>query len=258
MIRPTGGATVTSAAGFATAAASSATAAPNENPASHSASQPVRTRPGAGCKCVVELARAGIVLPGAAADAAEIEAQRGRASLLHRARQRVHDLVLHRPAIQRVRMAHDAAHRRNGPGRRILDAGLERARRSVEDYRTWQRRTEARLHASPPWQSGSAVCQNRPCIHPTTGDGRATDVLELRSRAAHSRRVRLRRRRTRSQHLRLGANRNPHLRWSGVPVGNPLARAPVRGHRRADTRRRRQQPGRVVPASLPRTDFTTG
>jgi Raf kinase inhibitor-like YbhB/YbcL family protein len=56
-------------------------------------------------------------------------------------------------------------------------------------------------------------------------------------------------------HLRLGANRNPHLRWSGAPSTTRSlvlvcvdTDVPTRGD---DV----NQAGRVVPASLPRTDF---
>ena len=58
-----------------------------------------------------------------------------------------------------------------------------------------------------------------------------------------------------AQHLRLGRNRNPHLFWSGVPTGTKSlvllcvdTDVPTRAH---DV----NQEGRVVPASLPRTDF---
>ena len=58
-----------------------------------------------------------------------------------------------------------------------------------------------------------------------------------------------------AQHLRLGPNRNPHLAWSGVPSGaRSLVLLCVDGDvpTRADDV---NQEGRVVPASLPRTDF---
>ena len=58
-----------------------------------------------------------------------------------------------------------------------------------------------------------------------------------------------------AQHLRLGRNRNPHLHWSGVPTATKSlvlicvdTDVPTRGD---DV----NQEGRVVPASLPRTDF---
>ena len=57
------------------------------------------------------------------------------------------------------------------------------------------------------------------------------------------------------QHLRLGPNRNPHLRWTGVPSS---ARSLVLVCVDSDVPTRGDdvnQPGRVVPASLPRTDF---
>jgi Raf kinase inhibitor-like YbhB/YbcL family protein len=57
------------------------------------------------------------------------------------------------------------------------------------------------------------------------------------------------------EHLRLGANRNPHLRWSGAPSATRSfvlvcvdTDVPTRGD---DV----NQAGRVVPANLPRTDF---
>jgi Raf kinase inhibitor-like YbhB/YbcL family protein len=57
------------------------------------------------------------------------------------------------------------------------------------------------------------------------------------------------------EHLRLGSNRNPHLRWSAVPSATRTlvlicvdTDVPTRGD---DV----NQAGRVVPASLPRTDF---
>ena len=58
-----------------------------------------------------------------------------------------------------------------------------------------------------------------------------------------------------AEHLRLGANRNPHLRWSGAPSATRSfvllcvdTDVPTRAN---DV----NKPGRVVPASLPRTDF---
>jgi Raf kinase inhibitor-like YbhB/YbcL family protein len=58
-----------------------------------------------------------------------------------------------------------------------------------------------------------------------------------------------------AQHLRLGANRNPHLAWSGVPAGTKSlvllcvdSDVPTRPD---DVNKE----GRVVPASLPRADF---
>ena len=58
-----------------------------------------------------------------------------------------------------------------------------------------------------------------------------------------------------AEHLRLGPNRNPHLRWSGAPSSTRSlvllcvdSDVPTRGD---DVNRE----GRVVPASLPRTDF---
>jgi hypothetical protein len=58
-----------------------------------------------------------------------------------------------------------------------------------------------------------------------------------------------------TQHLRLGRNRNPHLFWSGVPAGTKslvLLCIDSDVPTRADDV---NQPGRVVPASLPRADF---
>jgi Raf kinase inhibitor-like YbhB/YbcL family protein len=58
-----------------------------------------------------------------------------------------------------------------------------------------------------------------------------------------------------AQHLRLGANRNPHLAWSGLPAGTRslvLLCVDTDVPTRADDV---NQEGRVVPASLPRADF---
>jgi Raf kinase inhibitor-like YbhB/YbcL family protein len=58
-----------------------------------------------------------------------------------------------------------------------------------------------------------------------------------------------------AQHLRLGPNRNPHLRWTGVPS---TARSLVLICVDTDVPTRADdvnQEGRVVPASLPRADF---
>jgi Raf kinase inhibitor-like YbhB/YbcL family protein len=57
------------------------------------------------------------------------------------------------------------------------------------------------------------------------------------------------------EHLRLGANRNPHLRWSGAPSAT---RSLVLVCVDSDVPTRPDdvnKAGRVVPASLPRTDF---
>jgi Raf kinase inhibitor-like YbhB/YbcL family protein len=58
-----------------------------------------------------------------------------------------------------------------------------------------------------------------------------------------------------AQHLRLGANRNPHLHWSGVPAAAKslvLVCVDVDVPTRADDV---NQEGREVPADLPRADF---
>jgi Raf kinase inhibitor-like YbhB/YbcL family protein len=58
-----------------------------------------------------------------------------------------------------------------------------------------------------------------------------------------------------AQHLRLGRNRNPHLRWTGVPS---TARSLVLVCVDTDVPTRADdvnQEGRTVPASLPRTNF---
>ena len=58
-----------------------------------------------------------------------------------------------------------------------------------------------------------------------------------------------------AQHVRLSANRNPHLRWTGVPS---TARSLVLICVDTDVPTRPDdvnQEGRTVPASLPRTDF---
>jgi Raf kinase inhibitor-like YbhB/YbcL family protein len=58
-----------------------------------------------------------------------------------------------------------------------------------------------------------------------------------------------------SEHLRLGPNRNPHLRWSGVPSS---ARSLVLLCVDSDVPTRADdvnREGRTVPASLPRADF---
>jgi Raf kinase inhibitor-like YbhB/YbcL family protein len=57
------------------------------------------------------------------------------------------------------------------------------------------------------------------------------------------------------QHLRLGSNRNPHLRWTGVPPG---ARSLVLTCVDTDVPTRADdvnKEGHVVPASLPRAEF---
>ena len=55
---------------------------------------------------------------------AEIETYRRHTQFLHRARQRVHHLVLHRAAVERMRVADHADGRRHDARRRVLDAGL--------------------------------------------------------------------------------------------------------------------------------------
>jgi len=58
-----------------------------------------------------------------------------------------------------------------------------------------------------------------------------------------------------AKHLRLGANRNPHLAWNGVPQGT---RSLVLLCVDSDVPTRPDdvnKEGRVVPASLPRADF---
>jgi hypothetical protein len=72
----------------------------------------------------------------------------------------MYDLVLHRPAVQRMGVADDA----DDPGRRsrggILDARLEWPGRPVDEGRLGCRRPEFLLHARLRGQI-PAVCQNR-------------------------------------------------------------------------------------------------
>ena len=82
----------------------------------------------AGAK-VVHLAAAVVERPGAAADAAEVEAQHGAADARQRLRRLIHRLGVHRAAVLRVRMReHDGRARRR---RRARRAGLERRRRAA-------------------------------------------------------------------------------------------------------------------------------
>ena len=107
--RFTGGATVTSAAGRAVAHACRATAAPNEKPASHRRSQRQRARAQAITASASSTSpRPSSCSPSLCADAAEVEAHRRCRQLLHGPRQRVDDLVLHRAAVERMRMTDDA------------------------------------------------------------------------------------------------------------------------------------------------------
>ena len=62
--------------------------------------RPVRDR-----RRILALADAIVVRAGASADSAKIESSRTDTLILRRTRERVHHLVLHRPAVQRVRMA---------------------------------------------------------------------------------------------------------------------------------------------------------
>ena len=94
------GATSTSRAGCACAAARSATTPPKENPASHSARLgPALAPVGDHRERVGDLAAALIVTALARADTAKVEANGRCAELLKRARQRPHHLVVHRAAV---------------------------------------------------------------------------------------------------------------------------------------------------------------
>lgn len=75
--------------------------------------RPPRPKPLEGREDVVGLADGVGELAFALADSPEVEAQRVQAELVQRAREDVHHLVLHRAAVQRVRVAHD-----RGGGRR--------------------------------------------------------------------------------------------------------------------------------------------
>ena len=131
------GATVTRQAGCALAAACIATTPPKEKPASHSAA--------CGQRCasvrddrerVVGLAAPLVVAAAARAHAAEVEADRGCAALLERARQRLHHLVVERAAVERMRMTHhpEGAQRLGLPrhGGRRLDERLQTPGRGGE------------------------------------------------------------------------------------------------------------------------------
>src|SRR6185503_17201234 len=71
---------------------------------------------------VLLLARAAVVSPRRGAHAAEVEAQHGDARLVEGLGGPVDDVVVHRAAAQRVRMAND---RRRDGGLRLLEQALE-------------------------------------------------------------------------------------------------------------------------------------
>ena len=74
--------------------------------------------------------------PGARAHTAEIEAEGRGATLHHRARQHVRDLVVHRPFEERMWMAGNAEDSRNG--RRVvgeLEPGFQRSDRTCDGKR---------------------------------------------------------------------------------------------------------------------------
>ena len=66
-----------------------------------------RLHPVERCGCVREFARAMVEMTLAAADAAEVEAQRREAAIHEAVEQVVDDLVVHRAAELRMRMQHD-------------------------------------------------------------------------------------------------------------------------------------------------------
>ena len=117
------------------AATRSATTAPNEKPPSTSG-VPGNRRSSSrerGAR-VLLLAVAVVVDAFAAAHAAEVEAQHGEALLLERLRGTEHDLEVHHPAVQRVRVADDGrGHGRasRGPSGSLRDGRrVRRSRRS--------------------------------------------------------------------------------------------------------------------------------
>jgi hypothetical protein len=89
--------------------------------------QPVERRRGVG-----QLALAAVEAALAAPDPAEIEAQGGKTALHKALVQRIDDTVVHRPAVQRMRMQHQR-HRRRRLAHMMI-AALEPPLRAVEDH----------------------------------------------------------------------------------------------------------------------------
>ena len=78
-----------------------------------------------------EFTNAPVVLAFAGAHATEIETHRRRPGFLHRPGSGVHDLVLHRAAVQRMRVADDADDPAGRPGwQRVFDARFDGAGRT--------------------------------------------------------------------------------------------------------------------------------
>lgn len=59
----------------------------------------------------------------------------------------------------------------------------------------------------------------------------------------------------RDHHIRLSANRNPHLAWSGLPAGTHSLALVCHDPDAPTVADDVNQAGRVIPASLPRADF---
>src|SRR2546430_10070098 len=100
---------------------------------------------------MVRLTPAFVVAAGAAADAAKIEADGGGAELLQGARQRVHDLVVHGAAVERMRMAHHGERRDDlhpacldlrGLDERLERPGKARKRRALRERRLGRRHAQ--------------------------------------------------------------------------------------------------------------------
>ena len=126
-----------------------------------------------------EFANAPVVLTFAGTHATEIETHRRRPRLLHGPGSGVHDLVLHRAAKQRMRVADDADDPAGRPGwQRIFDARLDGAGRTsnldgqrhgrAKRFRNIGR--TCRQWRRPGAKEGAAVCQN--AAGPPPGHGR--------------------------------------------------------------------------------------
>ena len=128
MMRPTGGAIVTSFARSGTACRGLQCRRGTERKAAEPQRIAVElpARPFDHGQRIREFTHAVVVLAFAGTHATEIEAHRGRARFLHRPGGGVHDLVLHRAAVQRMRMADDADHIAGRPClERIFDARFD-------------------------------------------------------------------------------------------------------------------------------------
>ena len=109
---------------------------------------------------VINLAATAVVTALTGANAAKIKAQRRHTEFLHRPGKGMNDLVLHRAAVKRMRVADDTNSLRRTLSGRIFQPNLYLTRRTFNPDRLWDGRFETLSQAITPGSLAASVTKS--------------------------------------------------------------------------------------------------